>query len=377
MLKPSNDKMNKRRNATEELNPRIVGSPAVLFVGAGASASLGFKTTTEFLEVVRNICESDIEFSRISENWSQRVSIEQQDIENLLDYLESFKVGDQDNQKDAERLDIALRRAIVQHYSDIDADKALKHYGWLLIFLKGYPEDLHPIPIFTTNYDWVFERGIGSYKSYIRLLDGFRPTRLGTFWDNSTFVRFKGSRLSWDIPFFKLHGSTSWYSQPDGRIIKTTHAELDPGQLKTMLIYPTLSKKKPVEIESYATCYRYLRGCLSLGCQLCVVIGFSFRDAEISKIFAESLDVNRRLKLIVVDPSPDKMRILMALSTNNNRVKFVSESFKHYGLDENKTLQEELLARMSSRSILMRDPRLRTPKERFAALAVLKGLPGL
>lgn len=360
-----------------ELNPRIIGSPAVLFAGAGASASLGFKTATGFLEIVRNICEPDIEFSRIFEDWSQRVSIEQRDIENLLDYLESLKAGDQDNRMAAERLDIALRQAIVQHYSDMDADKALKHYGWLFFFLKGYPEDLHPIPIFTTNYDWVFERGIGSYKSYIKLLDGFRPTRLGTFWDNATFTRFKGSRLSWDFPYFKLHGSTSWYSQPDGRILKTTHAELDPGQLKTMLIYPTLSNKKPLEIEPYATCYRYLRGCLSLGCRLCVVVGFSFRDAEICKIFAESLEVNKSLRLIVVDPEPDEMRILMALSTDDNHIKFVSEPFQHYGLDDNKTLREELLTRMSNRSILKRDSRFGTPKDRSAGVALLKGLPGL
>ncbi len=369
--------MNKRQDAAAELNPRIIGSPAVLFVGAGASASLGFNTATGFLEVVRNICKPDIEFSRIFEDWRQKASIEQQDIENLLDYLESLKAGDQDNRKIAERLDIALRRAIVQHYSDIDADKALKHYGWLFMFLKGYPEDLHPIPIFTTNYDWVFERGIGSYKSYIRLLDGFRPTRLGTFWDNATFARFKGSRLSWDFPYFKLHGSTSWYSQPDGRIIKTTHAELDPGQLKTMLIYPTLSKKKPLEIEPYATCYRYFRGCLSLGCHLCVVIGFSFRDAEICKIISETLKVNKSLQLIVVNPHPDETRILMDLETDRDRVKFISEPFRHYGLDDNKTLRDELLARMSDRSIFKRDSRYGTPQEQFAAIAVLKGFPGI
>jgi len=365
--------MNKRQDATAELNPRIVGSPAVLFAGAGASATLGFKTATGFLEVVRTICRPDIEFSRIFEDWRQKASIEQQDIENVLDYLESLKASDHA----AERLDIALRRAIVQHYSDIEADKALKHYGWLSMFLKAYPEALHPLPIFTTNYDWVFERGIGSYKSYIRLLDGFRPTRFGTFWDNATFARFKGSRLSWDIPYFKLHGSTSWYLQPNGRIIKTTHAELDPGQLKTMLIYPTLTNKKPLEIEPYATCFRYFRGCLSLGCHICVVIGFSFRDAEICKVFSDAFKVNKSLRLIVVDPYPDEARILMALGTDHDHVKFISEPFRHYGLDDNKTLADELLARMPERSIMKQDTRYGTPQERFAAIAVMKGFPGI
>ena len=144
-----------------------------------------------------------------------------------------------------------------------------------------------------------------------------------------------------------------------------------------MIIYPTLSKNRPLDIEPYATCYRYLRGCLSSGCQLCVVVGFSFRDGEIRKIFAESLQVNELLRLIVMDPNPDEGRILTALGTEYTRIRFISEPFRHYGLDANATLREELLRRMSDRSIFKRDSRLGTPEEQFAQIALLKGLPGI
>jgi hypothetical protein len=357
------------------LNRKITESPVVLFVGAGASCPLGFKTTSGFLELVKTKCENEPDFWPVFNNWMETSSPDKRDIEYLLNYLDKIQ-ADKSIHVHAltNSFDVALRKLIVEHYSDVDAEKARFHYGWLTMLLKAYPQDLHPLPIFTTNYDWILDKALAGQKSIVNVVDGFRPTKLGTFWNEGTFSKFRGSRLGLDLVYFKLHGSTSWYLQPNGQILKTTHAELDPGRLKTLLVYP-MSQKKPLDLMPFLTSYNYLRGCLSGGCQLCLVIGFSFRDTEICRVFAESLEANSSLKIILVDPNPaDNIFSMLGLSYDSTRLKLITEYFRYYGLDDNKNLTNELISRMSSKSIFLSSASAGTVREQNGPHALLEAI---
>jgi hypothetical protein len=220
------------------------------------------------------------------------------------------------------------------------------------MWLKGFCENWRPFPVFTTNYDWTFERVVERLKQRITAgVDGFVMKPMGSIWDAQVFHRLKGARR-WQFVLFKLHGSTSWYRQTSGRIVKIMHAEKDPGRLTNVVIYPTQAKTRLVDDEPFRTAYQYLRACLSIGARLCLVIGYSFRDPEINQAFKLGLANNPRLCMIVLDPKPDKERIWSALQCGPDKITFVEDEFRYYGIDRNAALRHAIEALMTAKSIM-------------------------
>lgn len=360
------------------LNPAITRCPVILFTGAGASTALGFNTTKKFMAKVEEVVSENTLYEEIYRGWQTETNESDLDIEHLLDHLDSCL--DDTTLAKRNKLRVArfkgdVLKLVVDHYSDVNAEKAGHLYFWLFMWLKAYPPEMYPLLVFTTNYDWIFERAISSYKSSMNLVDGFRTTKMGTYWDAKTFKNFKGTKFGWDFVYFKLHGSTSWYQQQDGRIVKTTHAEMDPGRLRTMLIYPTLAKRKQVDAEPYSTCYKYLKGCLSTGAVLCVVIGFSFRDREINEVIQSAVRVNRNVQFLVVDPHPNETHVLNVLNLKKARVEFIRDKFKYYGMNTNKVLRSAIERRMSKDSLMFRDFNKANHFEQFDQLKLMSGFP--
>lgn len=351
------------------LSPAITNSEVVLFAGAGASVPLGLPTTRGFMEILAREVERrarDVAAYDALHSVAKHVLGDDADIEGMLDLLVRWEADPQVLMGEARGLGLptvtpdevqdlreCVLQVIVRTYSDVDAERARYLYGWLLFWLKGYCEGWCPLPIFTTNYDWTFERMVekAGKAKLNRLIDGFVPKKTGTFWTPNVFHRLKGSR-GWDFVLFKLHGSTSWYRQPSGDITKTTHAEKDPGQLTSALIYPTLSKSALVNSDPFFTAYQYLRSCLTLGARLCVAIGYSFRDPEINAAFRAGLACNSTLQVLILDPGPDKLRILSEFDVGPERVTFVEDDFRYYGINRNTRLREAIEARMTPKCIM-------------------------
>jgi len=354
------------------LSPAITNSEVVLFTGAGASVPLGLPTTESFLQDLAKEVQTDsgaqsIYLAAVDELGSQA------NIERLLDLIAAWgadppkiprRLVDRRITGFAPevvasripRLEQAALRLITARYSDVDAERAYFLYLWLFFFLKSFAERWCPLPIFTTNYDWTFERVAERLKKRLNnVIDGFVMRPMGNVWDPGVFHRLKGGR-TWQLPLFKLHGSTSWYRQTSRSVIKMMHAERDPGQLKNVLIYPTQSKSSLVLEDPFRTAYEYLSACLRTGARLCLVIGYSFRDPEISAAFRIALVDNRRLELIILNPTPDKDRIIADLQDSSGRITFIEDEFQYYGIDLNSKLRDAIVDRATPNSILMRKP---------------------
>lgn len=353
-----------------ELSGAITSSEVILFAGAGASVPLGMPTTRDFLNELRR----QVEATRLRVVYDAALDQlgNDADIERLLDILAQWRAYPHSlpprlaaglpaaptqpppiARAPAEVTDLheAALRLIITRYSDVDPDRAHFLYGWLLLWLKGFSTNWSPLPIFTTNYDWTFERMVERGKRRIMtLVDGFVANPAGSLWDPGAFHRLKGAR-HWQIVLFKLHGSTSWYRQTSGQIAKITHAERQPGQLENVVVYPTEAKTELVREEPFLTAYSYLTACLSTGARLCVVIGYSFRDPEINEAFRIGLAENSELHIIVLDPDLDKGRLEKGLQCNPERMTFVKDEFRYYGTTSNDALRRAIERLMTPNSI--------------------------
>lgn len=357
------------------LSSAITGAPIILFTGAGASVPLGLSASKQFPEDVLNLPELALGSKKILEALSNLIARDSYDLEsmvsNLIDAQSSTELMTRLHSEAQhcgfektsltdfglavnDTADLVLSH-FVSHYSDVDSERAGRLYFWLSLWLQGYQTDWGPLPFFTTNYDWVFESAVDSWKkSSHRLVDGFRASNFGLTWQPEVFHRLKGSQHKLDVVLFKLHGSTSWFTLPNGQIVKIPYAERNPGSLYSALVYPGFVKDDYLSVDPFATAYKYLDACLKEHTELCVVIGFSFRDEPINNIFSDALRENPHLHLIIVDPYPDKPWLTSSLGLNDDNVTFIEKPFEYYGMTTNKTLNETIVARMSSDSIFLR-----------------------
>lgn len=293
------------------LNEHIYKQPLVVFLGAGASAPLGMKTTVQFIDWIKNQRKIDSDLiTQVLRNVKASKEIGQKkDIEAVLDCLENIigvselynrlnliaqtkRTGKLDKIK---KLRDYIQDLVVEHYSDIDINKACNYY-------TPFFEDPSSrcLPIFTTNYDLSMEKCYKGSNVRFNLMDGFMTERLTIrHWDSKMYDKYKPKENGNDIIFFKLHGSVDWVRTPGGNIERTEAKKRDPGPLKSVLAYPSRTKKE-IHEEPFRTNYDYLLACLAHA-QTCVVVGFSFRDQEIVEHFREACGINKDLRVVVFD----------------------------------------------------------------------------
>lgn len=324
------------------MNPLIYKRPFVLLIGAGASVPLGKKATVEFLEWLK-LPQQEVDYGLLSSICAQIEPTEElgikHDVEVVLDHLESLiaagelleKSGDASLVKRLEktsrgqtgpplhpygsplnldeniRLREQIRDLIVKHYFEIDSEKAFKLYDPFFGSL-GYAREL-AVPVFTTNYDLAIEKVHEHPETRFRLVDGFiRETGIPE-WRRSAYEDFRAFSITGRIGgvvLFKLHGSVDWVRTPSGAIQRVTSQERDPGQMRTVLIYPSRLKGE-LHDEPFRTNYAYLLARL-LNAQVCVVIGFSFRDQGIVEELHQAIGLNKKLKLVIIDPNAQAIK---------------------------------------------------------------------
>jgi len=156
--------------------------------------------------------------------------------------------------------------------------------------------DTAPLSIFTLNYDGIIENFCE--QEHIKYQDGFNPR-----WDHEAFDKETAK-----INLYKLHGSLYWVRTKNGNVIKVPIQGLDLFSMKyidgspisEMMLYPELQKDK--EFEVYTWLHRRFKDELNKT-DLCIIIGYSFRDREIKTSILESLYSNPNLWLVLVDPN--------------------------------------------------------------------------
>lgn len=153
-------------------------------------------------------------------------------------------------------------------------------YSEFVTWISGTGRE-HPIEIFTTNYDLLFEQALE--RARVPYFDGFTGAS-APFFDPSSVA-------SNDLPprwtrLWKLHGSLGWTANSRGEVIRVggTHA--------THLVFPEHLKYDQTQKAPYAALFDRLRAFLMTPDTLLITTGFSFSDAHISARIDECLAAN-------------------------------------------------------------------------------------
>lgn len=139
----------------------------------------------------------------------------------------------------------------------------------------------HPIEIFTTNYDLLFEQALERAK--IPFFDGFAGSSEPFFDPSSVSSNDLPSR--W-VRLWKMHGSLGWSTNSKGEVIRAGNREA------THLIFPEYLKYDQTQKAPYSALLDRLRSFLMTPDTLLIATGFSFADAHISARIDECLAAN-------------------------------------------------------------------------------------
>jgi hypothetical protein len=296
--------------------PRIVGARRLLFLGAGASKSLGKMLMGEFVEwlmkqnppepeLLKCICEKNKDLEYLLEQLEQlasmaflteyfkreRANLVPPELRSDVESVPTFAAA-------ADNLFRWVKHQVFRHYREMVLplwyQKAFENLLQLLILPDW------PLVIFTTNYDPVVEE-------FCRLAQGWslcagltNDAAVGEYyWSRRAYEEFTMEPGGRAIILFKLHGSTTWVRQ-GRRILKSPAFYTgDDVMCENVMIFPA-TRKVAIE-DPYFTGYDYLEKCLSAA-QLCLVVGYSFRDYDTLMRFKAAKLSNPALEIHLIDP---------------------------------------------------------------------------
>ena len=153
-------------------------------------------------------------------------------------------------------------------------------YTELVAWIAGTARP-HPIEIFTTNYDLLFEQALE--RSRTPFFDGFTGAN-EPFFDPSSVA-------SNDLParwarLWKVHGSIGWDTNSKGEVIRVGQSQ------SSHLVFPEHLKYDQTQKAPYSALFDRLRAFLMTPDTLLIATGFSFADAHISARIDECLAAN-------------------------------------------------------------------------------------
>ena len=286
-----------------------------LFLGAGASKFAGHPTTKELMNIVRGrVADTKIDGRSISNITKIIVKNDNYtDVEKLYDGIDRMLRIRNDSPnvkpiflvlhgsdstfsgtlKELEHLKSVIRDILLESFVINDDTRgsigSVYDRIWSVMRNGGTDE----FAVFTTNYDSVME----SYADTndLEIVNGFKPYRhLSRIWDG------KWARHTPQPPLYltKLHGSVHWHENANGKIVETGGIT-QRNTRRDIMIAPT-EGAKDYSKEPFLTLVDYFRESLKK-VEMLLVIGFSYRDAEINEIIKRRLDEG--MLLISVSPS--------------------------------------------------------------------------
>ncbi len=205
--------------------------------------------------------------------------------------------------------------------------------------------------MFTTNYDRAVE---SSYENQeddptgfeFDLVRGFAqgPHQRARRWKPEVYGDPPGNRFT--VKLYKLHGSLDWRLEGD----KVLEVSADEYVQRNVVIYPV---RKPItEKPPFAILLKLFEQRLD-DSDLCVVIGNSLRDEHIRQRLTDRLNADA-LRLVIVDPQPDRLASLLAHELGQERFSRLVETVAvpfDVG-DEVQRILEDRLGSAAAQSIL-------------------------
>jgi len=324
-------------------------APVVLFAGAGASAPIGFPTTKQIMTDMGLEPHDKNKLRRITPLGDLLIKIHSKlavkDIEGILDFLRLYNArsdigGDipsslgfdilkeslrehpdidkpiQDkivelfdiHLNDMKRLERHIKRNLHRFYSFTSEhrERTEEIYEPLidLLLRDQIMGEIHELPIFTTNYDFVFDylRRM-QFMNLYDFRDGFKYDEASEDWifDDREYTRRRQTKAP-VIKLYKLHGSLNWANRKeDNRIVKfpnLTATLQDPNYDSPLIIYP--AGYGPYPRDEFHILHEHFENSL-INASKCIIIGFSFRD--IGRINHYIYDImkyeNKELEVII------------------------------------------------------------------------------
>jgi hypothetical protein len=286
-------------------------SEVIFFLGAGGSVAAGVPDTFglvnafkekiasqhENLRALNKILEVLREWKREQGDVEGRV-----DIELLLETIERLENRNQDillkfhniteyaleGYADKKPLKDELKDFIKE--AGVVKSKKIRYLEPLLGFIAEY----RPLDVFSVNYDICIEQFCNIYKK--DYTDGFDIR-----WNPKLF-----EKTDVDVRLYKLHGSVMWYRTDRGDYVKLpiksqrAETELLTGEKAEALILYPMRKWEYAEplLELLILLKKKLESAKFL-----FVIGYSFRDEHIRRIFWDAARKNKELIIFLISPN--------------------------------------------------------------------------
>ncbi len=284
------------------------------FLGAGASVEAGVPDTYGLVREFRKEFSSNKPLSNtidviitILQKWRKAQRADQNiDVELLLETLEKLAKPDQEALLQFYKIsDFALsgyqeKRPIIELLRDFIKSKAMVNRVEInyLAPLLEFIEQFGSMDIFSVNYDTAIEQFASVYRKTYS--DGFDSQ-----WNPNSFNKERT-----DIRLYKLHGSVTWYRTDDGEYVKVpvrvptdTLRLITDEEASSLILYPM---RKWQYTEPLLELLVMLKKGLE-GSACCVVVGYSFRDEHITRIFWDAARNNPSLHLILIGPRSEKV----------------------------------------------------------------------
>ena len=359
---------------------KITSDNISFFFGAGSSAAFGIPTMKDMANEFHNIITKDDHVEKC-ELYNEVVRILKNDLGSSLDIEAIFSVIEGLKEYDVENIgelslyasrkffnDTLLNKAAFDKtiLDDLETDfqrfvrKSCKlkseHREKLENVYKNFfdvigesVEAPHPSAkvrhdcnwtLFTTNYDRCLE-AFWRENVQIGLDTGFRDKNGSISGEGKLqadqFLYTVGSKLQFlknapsHLRLVKLHGSVTWLRRKDTGEVEEKIFDIDQGHelgygsmyIDEVVIYPL--RQKLLYIDPYIQMFYLLDKELDSK-RVWIVIGYSFRDAVIKKIFTSNFFKDTSKRMVLVDPSADEI-VEKQFPDCTQRIKTISKEF--------------------------------------------------
>lgn len=164
----------------------------------------------------------------------------------------------------------------------VDLPELNTPYHQLATWIGGIHR-VHPIEVFTPNYDLLVEQALESHK--IPFFDGFVGSKQAFF--DLTSMESESLPSRW-ARVWKVHGSVNWWrTQADEVVRRENHSEGD-----RQMIYPSHLKYDQSRRMPYLAMLDRLRDFLARGQAVLVTSGYSFADQHLNEVILHGLRIN-------------------------------------------------------------------------------------
>lgn len=284
-----------------------------LFLGAGASKACGLPDVEELEEIV-------LDSLAAPEETVLRRLLEGRTLEQVLSRLRRIAglvsgeaAVDGLRAKDAESLDNAVCRAIVDALSVESASPTAAHYLAVWAARANYRL---PVELFTVNYDLLLESALEHVGApYFDGFVGALEARFHTELVEATEGRDDETVPRFFVRLWKLHGSVNWVRREEGGIVRL--GQVAPNA-RPAAIYPSDTKYEESRRVPFLVLQDQFRRALHRPETLVLISGYSFGDEHLNEHIYGAATRRARSEFIVFcfDEIPEPLADRAMLTPN-------------------------------------------------------------